>query len=568
MHRANDHSESLLVHFRRVEDLTARATRLVSVDLNKRQLCDLELLLNRAYYPLTGYLGREDYQSVLESMRLADGAVWPLPVCLDLPPEVAGRIEPGQRLALRDGEGFVLAVMQVEELWRPDLAAEARALFGSDEPADHPGARELLESTHPWYAAGPVEGLNLPQHYDFRQLRLAPADAHRRFQVAGWRKVIAYHTDRPLFRAELEMTQRAAHQAGAHIFLHPVVGLTDPGDIYHYARVRCYQRALGLYPKNFALLGVVPLRQRWAGPREALFQAVVRKNFGCSHFMVADDQAGPPAGGEGGQRRYPPRAAYELLAELAEETGIQPVRLEPMVYVEDRAQHLPAARVEPGLESKELGLDELRRRLEYGLEVPEWFAPPEVVEELRLAYPPRHRQGFTVFLTGLSGSGKSTLAKVLVTKFMEMRDRPVTLLDGDIVRKHLSSELSFSEEHRHLNIVRIGFVASEITKNGGIAICAPIAPFARARREVREMISAVGGYVEVHVATPLPVCEERDRKGMYAKARAGLIKGYTGIDSPYEEPESPELRIDTSELTPEEAAQEVLLFLAEQGYTR
>jgi sulfate adenylyltransferase len=567
MQPANDYSESLLVHFRRVEELTAQATRLPAVDLNKRQLCDLELLLNRAYYPLTGYLGREDYQSVLETMRLADGRVWPVPVCLDLPAAAAEPLEPGQRLALRDGEGFLLAVLEVSELWRPDLAAEAKAVFGTDDQA-HPGVRRFLENTQPWYAAGRVEGLSLPQHYDFRELRLTPADSHRRFGLNGWRRVVGYHTDGPLFNAELAMTQRAAHQAGAHLFLQPAVALTDPGDIYHYARVRSYLQAVRRYPKNFAVLGVMPLPARGAGPREALLQAMVRKNYGCSHFMVAPDQADPLAGSPGAERLYPLGEAHELLAELAPETGIQPVRLEPMVYVADRAQYLPAAEAEAGMEAKQISQQELLRRLEQGLEVPEWFAPPEVVEELKLAHPPRHRQGFTVFLTGLSGSGKSTLAKVLVTKFMEMRGRPVTLLDGDIVRKHLSSELSFSEEHRHLNVVRIGFVASEITKNGGIAICAPIAPFARARRQVREMISGAGGFVEVHVCTPLAVCEERDRKGMYAKARAGLIKGYTGIDSPYEEPESPELRIDTSELTPEEAAQEVLLHLAEQGYTR
>ncbi len=563
-----NHAESLLVHFRRAEELRARATTYPSLDLNRRQLCDLELLLNRAYYPLTGYLGREDYQSVLETMRLADGTLWPLPVCLDLPGEVARTLGPGDNLALRDGEGFLLAVLTVQEVWRADRAAEARALLGTDDPARHPGVRPLVEEVYPWYVSGAVEGISLPVHYDFRPLRLTPAQAHRRFAEAGWRRVIAYHAERPLFRAELEATQAAARQAGAHIFLHPAVVARDPGDLYHYTRVRCYQRALAHYPKGLALLGILPLLPRGAGPREALWQALIRKNFGCTHFMVAEDQGDPLAGRDSPQRIYPLNAAYELLAQHAEEAGITPVHLEPMAYVEDKAQYLPLSRVEPWMQVKSLSFPELRRRLEHDLALPEWFAPPDIVEELRRAWPPRSRQGFTIFLTGLPGAGKSTLAKVLVTKFMEMRGRPVTLLDGDIVRKNLSSELGFSPEHRHLNVVRIGFVASEITKNGGIAVCAPIAPYERSRRQVREMISAVGGYIEVYVSTPLAVCEERDRKGMYAKARAGLIKGYTGVDDPYEPPARPELEIDTSDITPEEAAQEVLLYLAEQGYLR
>jgi sulfate adenylyltransferase len=344
--------------------------------------------------------------------------------------------------------------------------------------------------------------------------------------------------------------------------------MSDPGHAEHYTRVRCYQEIIRRLPKNIALLSLIPLATRHAGPREAVWQAIIRRNYGCSHFMVADDHADPFANSGSTERFYKRHAAQELLVEYEPETGIEPVPLKKMVYVEEKAQYIPQQAVSPGMTVKEISPEEVRRRLENDLDIPEWFSYPEVVEELKRTYPPRSKQGFTIFLTGLSGSGKSTLAKVLVTKFMEMRDRPITLLDGDIVRKNLSSELTFTKGHRNLNITRIGFVASEITKNGGIAICAPIAPYEESRAHNRAVISRYGGYIEVYVSTPLSVCEQRDRKGMYAKARAGIVKGFTGIDDPYEPPRNPELNIDTSDITPEEAAQEILLYLAEQGFIR
>lgn len=316
------------------------------------------------------------------------------------------------------------------------------------------------------------------------------------------------------------------------------------------------------------MLGLIPMAMRMAGPREALWQAIIRKNYGCSHFIVADDQGDPFANNGTGDRFYPLHSAQEMVEEYEEETGIKMVPLKKVVYVEDKARYIPVDEVEPGMKVKNISSSELRRRLESDLDIPAWFSYPEVVKELRWAYPPRSKQGFTIFLTGLSGAGKSTIAKGLMVKFMEMRDRPVTLLDGDIVRKNLSSELGFSKEHRNLNITRIGFVASEITKNGGIAICAPIAPYEESRRQVRELIGQCGGFIEVYVSTPLEVCMQRDRKGIYAKARAGKIKGFTGVDDPYISPSSPEIIIDTTEMSPEEAAQEVSLYLVEQGYLK
>jgi len=564
---AAEHADSLLVHFRRAEQLRQEATSLPAYGLNRRQLCDLELLLNRAFYPLTGYLGREDYESVLDRLRLADGTVWPMPICLDVPQATAKRCAPGARLALTDQEGFLLAVLTISEIWRPDLAREAEAVYGTSDTRRHPGVERFLAETNEWYLAGRVEGISLPIHYDFRELRLTPSETHRRFLQYGWRRVLGFHTRDYLHCAHREMVFRAAREAGASIFLHPVVGLDHPGNMEHYCHVHCYQEILKYFPKNMILLAITPLAERQAGPREALWHALIRRNFGCTHFMVADDHADPFADGHGALF-YPRGAAQELVAEMAGETGIQMVEQRRFGY--DRHQKTYVVLQGTDIPDTVCSIDsrELRRRLELDLPIPEWFSYPEVVQELKRAFPPRHKQGFTVFLTGLSGSGKSTIAKVLMVKFMEMRDRPVTLLDGDIVRRHLSSELRYTKAHRNLNVTRIGFVASEITKNGGIALCAPIAPYEESRRANRELISRYGGYIEVYVSTPLAVCEQRDRKGLYAKARAGIIKGVTGISDPYEVPRNPEVTIDTSEMTPAEAVQEILLYLTRQGYIR
>jgi sulfate adenylyltransferase len=566
LNNRNDFSESLLVHFRRAEDLRNKALGYPSLDLNARQISDLELLLNRALYPLTGFLTMADYESVLERMRLADGTVWPLPICLDVKEEFARSLQPGQKLALNDQEGFLLAVMTVREIWQPDKLREALQVYTTDDPAAHPGVQQLLERVNPWYLGGPVEGVSLPVHHDFRELRLTPSETHRRFTQYGWRRVLGFHTEEYLHCAHREMVLAAARDIGASIFLHPAVGLESPGSLDHYTHVRCYQAFVGKFPNNMIMLGLTPLAERWAGPREALWHAIIRKNFGCSHFMVADDH-GDPFARSALELFYPRHAAQQLVAELSPETGIEMVPQERMGYLEDKARYVFLKDV--GEEAvKSISSKELRHRLEWDLDIPAWFSYPEVVAELRKSFPPRSRQGFTVFMTGLSGSGKSTIARVLLVKFMEMRDRPVTLLDGDIVRKNLSSELNYSQEHRNLNVTRIGFVASEITKNGGIALCAPIAPYGESRRVNRELISRYGGYIEVYVATPLEVCEQRDRKGLYAKARAGRIKGVTGVSDPYIQPTNPELTIDTTHMTPAEAVQEILLYLEEQGYLR
>ena len=548
----------------RAAELKEASIEWPSWDLTPRQICDLELILNGGFSPLEGFQGRADFDAVCSEMRLADGTLWPIPITLDVTDEVAEKLESGGRLALRDPEGVMLAALEVGETWKLDRAAKAEAVYGTQD-RKHPGVAHLYERTNNIAVGGRLEGLQLPSHYDFVRLRHTPEELRRRFARLGWRKVVAFQTRNPMHRAHFELTLRAARDLQANLLIHPVVGMTKPGDVDHYTRVRCYQAILERYPRNTAMLSLLPLAMRMGGPREALLHAIIRKNYGCSHFIVGRDHAGP---GNDAERKpfYGPYDAQEMLREHQEELGIEMVPFQMMVYVEDRDAYVPVDEVEEGTRTLSLSGTELRSRLSGGREIPEWFTFPEVASELRRTTPPRHRQGFTVFFTGLSGSGKSTVANVLMSKLLEMGGRPVTLLDGDIVRRHLSSELGFSKEHRDINIRRIGFVASEITKNGGIAICAPIAPYEKIRREVREMVDAGGGFVLVHVATPLEVCEQRDRKGLYAKARAGIIQQFTGISDPYEEPAEPEVRIDTTDLTPEESAQQILLFLEKEGY--
>jgi sulfate adenylyltransferase len=529
-------------------------------------MCDLELLVSGGFSPLTGFMASPDYERVCSEMRLADGTLWPIPITLDVPEAVAAEVSAGSMLALRDPEGVMLAALRVEEVYRPDLTAEAEQVFGSVNP-DHPGVAHLLSQTNPVYLGGPVEGIQTPTHYDFRSLRLSPAEIRAEFARRGWTQVVAFQTRNPMHRAHVELTTRAASEVGANLLIHPVVGMTKPGDVDHYTRVRCYEAVLGGYPHNTAALALLPLAMRMGGPREAVWHAIIRKNHGCTHLVVGRDHAGPGSDSTG-KPFYGPYEAQEMLAKHQDELGVGMVDFKMMVYAPDLDQYIPEDEVPEGVKTVSISGTELRDRLATGREIPEWFTYPDVATELRRTHPPRAKQGFTVFFTGLSGSGKSTIANALLVKLLEMGGRPVSMLDGDLVRKHLSSELGFSKEHRDINIRRIGYVASEITKSGGIAICAPIAPYDSTRKAVRKLVEAGGGFVLVHVATPLEVCEARDRKGLYAKARAGLIPEFTGISDPYEEPADAEVVIDSTAFSPDEAANQIILQLERLGYIR
>ncbi len=558
----------LYVSYESAQKLKAEAGDLVSHDLTPRQICDLELLMNGGFNPLKGFLSEADYNSVVDNMRLADGALWPMPITLDVSPAFADKVTIGQDIALRDQEGVILATMTVTDKWTPNKAHEAARVYGADDSA-HPAVNYLHNTAGSVYLGGPVTGIQQPVHYDFRGRRDTPNELRALFRKLGWRKVVAFQTRNPLHRAHQELTFRAAREAQANLLIHPVVGMTKPGDIDHFTRVRCYEAVLDQYPSATTTMSLLNLAMRMAGPREAVWHGLIRKNHGCTHFIVGRDHAGPGKN-SAGQDFYGPYDAQDLFREHQAEMGIEMVDFKQMVYVQDRAQYEPADEIadKDKVTILDISGTELRRRLAEGLEIPEWFSFPQVVEELRKSRPARAKQGFTVFFTGFSGSGKSTIANALMVKLMEMGGRPVTLLDGDIVRKNLSSELGFSKEHRDLNIRRIGYVASEITKNGGIAICAPIAPYATTRRAVREDVEQFGAFVEVHAATSIEECERRDRKGLYKLARAGKIAEFTGISDPYDVPEHPELRLDTENQSVDACAHQVILKLESLGLIR
>lgn len=548
------------------KDLKKKARDCLSWDLTERQLCDIEMIMNGGFSPLDGFMKQADYDAVVADMHLADGILWPMPITLDVTEVFAKKIKEGSDVALRDPEGVLIGVLHVADIWTPDKKKEAQLVFGTEDQS-HPGVDSLLNKSNPVYIGGTISGIEMPAHYDFKHLRDTPRELREKFKKLGWRRVVAFQTRNPMHRAHLELTFRAAQLTEANLLIHPVVGMTKPGDIDYYSRVRCYEHIVKRYPEQTTSLSLLPLAMRMGGPREALWHAIIRKNYGCTHLIVGRDHAGPGKDSSG-KDFYGPYDAQDMMVKYQSELGIEMVPFQMMVYVKEKAEFIPANEVEKDQSVLNVSGTEFRRRLQEGLEIPDWFSYPDVVEELRKTYPPKHKQGFTIFFTGLSGSGKSTIAKALMAKLLEIGGRPVTLLDGDEVRKNLSSELGFSREHRDLNILRIGYVASEITKNGGIAICAPIAPYQITRRKVRELISSAGGFFETYVATTLEVCEGRDRKGLYAKARAGIIKEFTGISDPYEAPETPELLIDTADCLPDEAAQRIILRLEKEGYIR
>lgn len=554
----------LIVGPERAAELKAHSREWLSWDLTARQLCDLELLLNGGFSPLRGFLNKQDYESVCQSMRLANGTVWPMPIVLDITEEFAQKLEVGTQIALRDAEGLMLAALTVEEKWQPDREAEAKYVFATTNQ-EHPGVNYLLGKTNSWYISGKLEGLQLPVHYDFNTLRLTPAQLRAEFEKAGWSRIVAFQTRNPMHRAHYELTARAAKEISGHLLIHPSVGMTKPGDVDHYTRVRCYQALLGSYRNHGAKLSLLPLAMRMGGPREAVWHSIIRKNYGVSHFIVGRDHAGPGKDSSG-KPFYGPYEAQELLGKHQKEIGITMLPFNMMVYLAEEDRYIPDDELPKGAKAANISGTELRAMLADGGEIPSWFTFPAVATELRRSHKPRAQQGVTVFFTGLSGSGKSTIANVLHVKLLQFGGRQITPLDGDLVRKHLSSELGFSKEHRDLNIRRIGYVASEVTKHGGLAICAPIAPYDNIRKDVRNMVEAHGAFVLVHVATPLEICEQRDRKGLYAKARAGVLKQFTGISDPYETPVDAEIAIDTTKLSAGEAADEIIAYLVREGY--
>jgi sulfate adenylyltransferase len=555
----------LMVGAERAADLRREALELASIDLDWSQMCWLELLLGGALSPLAGYMGKAELDSVLSGMALPDGLVWPQPVMLAVGEKIARGLQPGQSVALRDGEGYMPAILHVSEIWAADPDHEMRVAEAAGVALSQPLAR-----IGQYYVAGRVEGIAPPPRYDFPMLRLTPRQVREQFALRGWRRVLAYQPAQPMHRPQFEFVLRAAVEHEANLLVHAVAGSDPVMDAGHFTLVRACQALMPRFPAATSLFALTPMAPLSSGPREALLRAVIARNHGCSHLVVGGEMA--VNGRLHGEHRRGEDLTYlgqeGSFAQALRALGVKLVAFPRMVYVEDRDEYLPEHEVPEGARRQSMHGQELARRLMQNLKVPEWFTYPEVIEELRRSYPPRNRQGFTVFFTGLSGAGKSTIARALTVKLMEIGHRRVSLLDGDIVRRHLSSELGFSREHRDINIRRIGFVASEITKHGGIAVCAPIAPYRQTRRDVRAMIEPWGGFIEIHVSTSIEVCEARDRKGLYAKARAGLIPEFTGVSDPYETPERPELAIDTDKYSVEEAVQMIVLKLEHEGFLR
>ena len=533
--------------------------------LSDRQLCDCEMILDGSLSPLDHFMTEGDYNTVLSDMRLENGVLFPIPIVLDVNKKFSDSISLGEKIILREKEGYKIAYLRVDSIWDPDLKREAKLVYGATNTS-HPAVNYMFNVGNDVYIGGKIEKISMPNHYDYRKYRISPHDAKNEFIRKGWKKIIAFQTRNPLHRAHVEMTLRSMSELDANLFLHPVVGMTKPGDVDHYTRVRCYEHVLKKYPKDNAMLALLPLAMRMGGPREALLHAIIRKNYGCSHIIIGRDHAGP-GNDMKGEPFYGPYEAQELIRKYEDEVDIKMIPFEFMVYVPQTKNYKPISEIDKNTDYKTISGTELREILDRGEDIPEWFSYSEVALELKKSRPPLTERGFTVFFTGLSGSGKSTIANGLLIKLLEEGNRPVTLLDGDIVRTHLSSELGFSKEHRSLNVQRIGFVASEITKNGGIAICAPIAPYSSDRNINRELISKVGGYIEVFVSTPLKKCEQRDSKGLYKLAREGKIKEFTGISDPYEEPNNADIIVNSDgSISPEELVDIVFNKIIEMGY--
>lgn len=543
------------------ESAIAYANRLPSIRLSERAICDLELLAVGAFSPLDRFMGESDYHSVLDTMRLADGHIFPIPVTL--PVEPGPDIHLGQEIALRDARNNLLALMVIEEIYEWDLAEVSRKVFGSED-LRHPMVAEMhrLSKVN---ISGRLRVLQLPPHYDFREARLTPAQTRACLAEMGHENVVAFQTRNPLHRVHEELTKRAVQEVDGALLLHPVVGLTKPGDVDHYTRVRTY-RALTerYYEPDRVLLSLLPLAMRLAGPREAVWHMLIRRNYGANHLIVGRDHAGPGKDSQGNPF-YGPYDAQELAIEYSEELGVKPVPFKMLVYLPDEKRYEEVGKVPKDAQVASISGTQVREEyLNNGRELPDWFTRPEVAAILADSYPPRHKQGVCIWFTGLSGAGKSTTAAVL-TVLLQQHGRQVTLLDGDVMRTHLSQELGFGKEDRNTNVRRMGYVAAEIVRHGGVAVCAAVSPYRDMRNYVRSMVGQEH-YIEVFVDTPLEVCEARDTKGLYQRARRGEIKDFTGIDDPYEPPQHPELRLETLESSAEENARKISEFLLARGF--
>ncbi|MEO0292997.1 MAG: bifunctional sulfate adenylyltransferase/adenylylsulfate kinase [candidate division WOR-3 bacterium] len=544
------------------EELLNKAKTLYSIQLSPRSLCDLELLAIGAFSPLCRFMGEEDYCMVIREMRLKNGMIFPIPITLPVSNFEEGLL--GKEIALRDTKNDLIGIMKVEEIYPAKPTEEANEIYGTTD-VSHPTIAEMRG----WgknYVSGPLKIINLPKHYDFRELRLTPREVRERLSKMGYKNVVAFHTRNPMHRGHEEITKMAAERVKGALLLHPVVGLTKPGDVDYYTRVRTYKKVFEkYYDKNKTVLALIPLAMRFAGPREALWHAIIRRNYGANYFIVGRDHASPGKRSNG-DYFYKPNEAQEFVKKYSFEIGVEAISFDEIVYLPEEDSYQELSNIPQKKNFIAISGTEIRDALLKGEELPPWAVRPEIAEILKERYPPKHKRGFCVWFTGLPSSGKSTIASILVELLAEY-GREATLLDGDIVRTHLSKGLGFSREDRNTNILRIGFVASEIVRHRGVAVCAAVSPYRDVRNEVRNMIGR-DNFIMVFVDTPLEVCESRDSKGLYIKALRGEIKNFTGVDDPYERPENPDVVLETVNKTPEENAKEIVDYLERVGFLK
>ncbi len=553
---------NLLVPEAEKEAWLEKANQYPSHQLSNRSLHDLELLAVGGFSPLTTFMGEDDYNRVLTEMRLANGILFPIPITLTIAKESLPTR--GEWITLRDSRNYIIGVMRIEEVFRWDPTREARLVLGSTDHR-HPLVSEM-EQWGDLCISGELKVINLPLYYDFMDIRRTPREVRQILEKIGNVDVTAFQTRNPMHRVHEDLTKRAQERVGGSLLIHPVVGMTKPGDVDHFTRVRVYKALVEKYYDSDTVLSLLPLAMRMAGPREGLWHAIIRRNYGANHFIVGRDHAGPGKDSNG-KPFYGPYEAQEMVEQYQEETGVKGVFFNELVYIEKEDKYVAKEDAPEDAEAKFISGTQVREDyLNKGKELPSWFTRPETAEILRDSYPPLHKQGVCIWFTGLSGSGKSTIANALTPMLLE-RGREATTLDGDVVRTHLSKGLGFSKEDRDTNILRIGFVAGEITRHTGTVICAAISPYRKTRNEARKMVGK-DQFVEVFVDTPLEICESRDVKGLYAKARSGEIKGFTGIDDPYEAPVNPEIVLTTVDKSPQQCAREIIAYLEERGFLK
>ena len=512
--------------------------------LDERYLCDLEMLLLGGFDPLEGFLNENDYNSVVENCRLANGKLWTMPIVLPVSSKEHQRLLKFDEIILKDKTGLPVAKLLIQSRYQPDLIKECENVYGSSDD-NHPYVKIVLALGDVWYYGGKIEKIRDVKHYDFVENRWSASKTKEFIKEKGWKTIVGFQTRNPMHRSHFELTMHALRETGdndAKLLLTPVVGVTQACDVNYHVRVRCYQKLMKYYNNNAELV-LLPLSMRMAGPREAVWHALIRKNYGCTHFIVGRDHAGPSYKKKDGKDFYGPYDAHGLVEKYKDEIGINIILSQMIVWVGNKQCYMAMDKIEKTDQVLNISGTEQRRLLKEGLEIPEWFTFPEIVEELRYEFKALNKRGLCLYFTGLSGSGKSTLVNHLQQILME-KEKAITILDADIVRTHLSKGLGFSRADRSTNVRRIGYVCSEIVKHGGIVLVANIAPYEEDRAWNRELISAEGNYVEVFVDTSLEKCEERDVKGLYAKARTGEIKEFTGISDPYEIPKNPEITID------------------------